>query len=714
MAFRIVRILCLIQLTTLACVDKRPSAQEPANSHADAQIESQSIFQTSVEPFISTGDVNEIQKRGVLRVLVHRVQEQFLRRSARPIIEEHELAKRLGEHLKVEVEFIPVEEFHDLIPRLLDGEGDVVAAQLTVTKSRRKRVAFTRPTLVVDEIIVGRQGKSNLPSKVEDLRGRKVTVRESSSYLETLKKLDQEHELELQIELANEERDVESLLDDVTSGKSELTVVDSHLLRVIRGYNSKIRPLFPIATNREIAWAVRKSNTELLAAANAVVMETALSLPEQKNFVGDLPEIRKNGVLRVLTVNNPMSYFLYRGQQFGFDYEMTKLLTKSLGVKLDIVVAPRYDLLIPWLLQGKGDVIASSLTQTKRRDKDVLFSDSYLEVDELIVQHEDDKPIQDLSELTDKTVHVRQSSSYFERLKKLQGEGVKLKLKVVEEDLDTEELIDRVGRKEIELTVADSNIVRLLRRMKAPVIGTLALPRSRSDTPRSSIAFAVRPSAVQLQSAINGFIKHNDKSAAFNGIRKKYFGKRGRYKKAQKLRSENSQRISPYDSVIKRYATKYGFDWRLISAQAYAESRFNPNAKSWVGAIGLMQVMPKTGASLGFKNLENINQGVHAGVKYMSRLMERFDKAIPFHTRVHFALAAYNAGLGHVFDARRLAKNRGLDPDQWFGNVEKAMLLLQQPKFAAEARHGYCRGSESVKYVAAVQEYYDAYVTVVR
>ena len=710
------RFFCALLLLGLACTDKKQarSSTSTETQLRDTGLKTPSFFESSTEQFISTEDIKAIKKRGVLRVLVHRIQEQFLQRSDIPILEDYELAKRLGAYLGVKVHFIAVDEFDALLPKLVGGEGDIVAAQLTVTEQRAKHVAFTRPTLVVDEVLVGKKGAADLPAKLEELNARTITVRKSSSYAETLQKLRREKDLGFKLQLADESRDVESLIDEVTAGKADLTVVDSHLLRVIQSHNKQIKPLFPIASGREIAWAVRKKNRGLLAAANAVVMEAALSVSHKQAFVGDLEEIHNRKILRVLMVNNPMSYFLYRGQQLGFDYEMSTLLAESLGLKLQVVVAPRYDLLIPWLLEGKGDVIASSLTQTKKRDEKVLFSQPYLKVDELIVQHEDEKPVLELKDLKDRTIYVRRSSSYFERLKRLQENGVKLNVKIVEEDIDTEELIDRVGRKQIELTVADSNIVRLLRRMKAPVIGRFVLPAGSGDKERSTIAFAVRPSSGQLHSVINQFVKRNDKGAQFNGIRRKYFGKRGRYKKAQQRRSENSQSISQYDAIIKRYASKYGFDWRLISAQAYAESRFNPDAKSWVGAVGLMQVMPRTGASLGFRNLENVNQGVHAGVKYMSRLMDRFDKTLPFRTRVHFALAAYNAGLGHVFDARRLAKSIGLNPDLWFGNVEKAILLLQQPKYAAAARHGYCRGSESVKYVAAVQEYYDAYVTVVR
>ena len=190
----------------------------------------------------------------------------------------------------------------------------------------------------------------------------------------------------------------------------------------------------------------------------------------------------------------------------------------------------------------------------------------------------------------------------------------------------------------------------------------------------------------------------------------KYFKNKRHAKKAIASNASVTGQISPYDATIKKYASKYSLDWRLLSAQAFQESRFNPLAKSWVGARGLFQVMPATGAEMGFTKLENPDVGTHAGVKYMRRMVDRFDPSLPYRQRIRFALASYNAGYGHVMDARRLAAKRGWDPDRWFGNVEKAMILLEQPRYYRKARYGYCRGSEPVQYVSNIQLLYDNYV----
>ena len=144
------------------------------------------------------------------------------------------------------------------------------------------------------------------------------------------------------------------------------------------------------------------------------------------------------------------------------------------------------------------------------------------------------------------------------------------------------------------------------------------------------------------------------------------------------------------------------------------ESRFNPRARSEAGAQGLMQVLPITATQMGFDDLRKPEVGLHAGIKYLHWLRERFELDIPVLDRIWFALAAYNAGLGHVLDARRLAEQQGLDPNRWFNQVEKAMQLLSKPKYADKARHGYVNSSEVIRYVQSIRDRYHAYLQLTR
>ena len=392
--------------------------------------------------------------------------------------------------------------------------------------------------------------------------------------------------------------------------------------------------------------------------------------------------------------------------------DLAAMVAKDLSVRLEVVVPPNHSDLIPWLLAGKGDVIAANLTVTPEREKQVAFSTRYLEVTELIVDKDDADKISRPAQLAGQAVHVRRSSSYRRTLEALKKLHKTIKIIDAPEDMGTEMLIDAVANSEIPFTLADSNFVDMMRGYQTGVIG---IPAFESDgKPQvSNIAFAMRPGSKGLKAYLDGFVKKNYRGLEYNVARKRYFGASRKIGAASKQRAALSGSLSPYDAIVKKYSARYGLDWRLMSAQAYVESRFNPRAKSWVGAKGLFQVMPRTGASLGFHDLEDPEQGTHAGIKYMDRLIKRFDKDIPLKQRVRFALAAYNAGLGHVFDARRLAAEKGWDSKRWFGNVEKAILLLQRPEYAKKARHGYCRGAEPVKYVSHIQSLYDVFVKAV-
>ena len=167
--------------------------------------------------------------------------------------------------------------------------------------------------------------------------------------------------------------------------------------------------------------------------------------------------------------------------------------------------------------------------------------------------------------------------------------------------------------------------------------------------------------------------------------------------------------LSPYDEMIRRYADQYQFDWRLLAAQIYQESRFDPTAQSWSGAQGLMQILPQTARAVGLVDIQDTETGLHAGVKYMAWLRQSLGDNLAVDDQLWFSLAAYNAGIGHVRDARALARRLGKNPDQWFDHVEQAMLLLGTRKYAKKARHGYVRGIEPVQYVSTIRSRYQAY-----
>lgn len=656
---------------------------------------------------VDTGDLDRIRTSGVLRVLVMAGGEVLLPRDGASSQDDRELAALFAQSLGVAVEPVAVERYDDLIPWLNEGKGDIIAARMAATPEREKLLTFSRPTTVVSELLIAKKGAASLPKTVADLATSTVTVRRSSSYRESLDALAAKQAPGLTIADAPEDRDTESLVHDVGTGAIALTVADSDLFDHIVAYNDDVVALFPVATGRQIAWGIRSSNPKLEAAADAFLMSRALTSHAQAHETGDLDQIEVRGSLRVLTRNNATSYFLHKGTQQGFDYELMKLFAAEQGLRLDIVVPPESDDLLPWLLEGKGDVIAAQMTVTPERQAQITFSTPYLFVDEVVVQKAGEAPLGSIADLKGKRIAVRPSSSYRRTLDRLQAANGPFTIEDAPEDLETEQLIGKVGSGELPMTVADSTIAAVELAYRTDVQTSVKLVE------QQPIAYGVRNGNPALLAALNAFVEKHYKELTYNVIRKNYFENMRAVTSGQVVEARVADQISPYDALLRRRSEEYGLDWRLMAAQAYQESRFDPQAKSWSGARGLFQVMTPTGLELGFTNLEDPEEGVHAGVKYMAKLIDQFESTLKFKQRVRFALASYNVGKGHVDDARRLAAEMGLDRDKWFGNVEKAMLRLQDPKVARKTKYGYCRGEEPVKYVSEIQTRYENYMKLV-
>ncbi|MCP4502635.1 MAG: transporter substrate-binding domain-containing protein [Deltaproteobacteria bacterium] len=673
--------------------------------------------------FVDIADLKKMQERKLLRVLTLEQRGSFLQAGG---VDDRVLVQEFASANGMQIQFLESNTLKGLFERLAKGEGDLIAARISATKERKKKIAFARPTRVIDEVIVGRQDAS--VSNFKELAGKNVKVWRNSAHVSALQKRMAKEKVEFQIEQAEAGVDDETLLAQVAAKEAEFTVADSDTFTAAQLYTPGLKILFKLREDVEIAWAVRLENPKLKAAADRFVIEKALTEHSEKVLIGDLDAIQKRGSIRMITRNNPVTYFLHRGQARGFDYDLAKLVAKKLKVRLEVVVPPEASQLISWLNEGKGDFIAASFTVNEERKKHVHFSTPYLFVDEVLVGPKVLKPAANQEELkamlAGKKVLVRKSSSYYFTLLALQKEmGTAFEITLADEGLETEEILKMVQRKKegSDFTVSDSHILAVEQTYSDDLVRIYDLTHAEKDAvdpkgkPRvgaKELAFATRKSSTKLQTFLDTFVKRTYRGLEYNVARKQYFQNKRRMLQA-KASTAHKGKISAYDDVIKKYSEKYGLDWRLMAAQAFQESRFNPKAKSWVGAKGLFQVMPATGKEMGFIDLENPDIGTHAGVRYLSKMIRAFDKKIPFKQRIRFALASYNAGRGHVLDAMRLARQQGLDPHKWFGNVEKTMLQLADRRVAKRVRHGYCRGQEPVNYVSQIQLRYDNWVKVI-
>ncbi len=648
------------------------------------------------------GDLPVLQSHGKLRVIVPSEPIAHIPKQAEPVTIDYDLARDLAEEFKLELMLVKAENYAQMVQKLLEGEGDIVAASLTITAARQEQVAFSVPYLYVDEYLIT-SASDGLPTTIEDLAGMTIGVRRSSSHYETLLDIQQQVP-SLQIHTASEKLGLEYLIDGIVRSEYQATVADEHLWRGVESYyDNMVTPLI-VAENRPIALMMRPDDVQLKTRVDEYLLAQQFTRQSQQAFTDDLPGLKERRRLRMITRNNALTYFIHRGRQVGFEYELIKEFADRHDLRLDIVIPDSHADLLSYLNEGKGDVVAAAMTITEERRAQAAFTLPYNEVDELVVVRADEDSIASLEDLAGRTVHVRASSSFYTTLVALEDSIAGLQVVPLPDDLETEDILAGVEAGRYDITLCDSNL------LDVELAYGRALKAAFSIKP-TVLGWAVRRDNPALLAALNQYVQEEKGGLFFNMMKKRYFKNRRTITRAKdSLRVDLSGRLSPYDELVKKYARQYGQDWRLITAQMYQESKFDPQATSWVGARGLMQIMPVTGRELGFTDLHDPEENIHAGVKYLSQLVNRFDSNIPIEERTRFALAAYNVGYGHVLDARRLAREKGWNPDRWFGHVEQAMRLLAKPVYHKRARYGFCRCGQPVHYVGNIQNMYDAYV----
>jgi len=687
----------LLLVTTVCGVgcSKAPPSSSSASQAANPVL----------SPPVEKRDLAALRQRGTLRILVRRFDDQDLPRHGSSIAQQREEMADFAQQLGLQPEWVYIADFNELIPALLDGRGDVIVANMTVTKSRKHKVAFTVPLDSAHEQLIA-SATNRIPKKLDELAGRTLGVQQGTTFFETA--LDLKDRIPgLKIRILPAEWTREHMLSKLAEGDIDLIIQDSNLLNHLLAGRSDISILWTFEKPRTMAWAIRKDSDRLRGALNRFLYQQCLVQEKNRIHTGDFQKIKERKVLRLIMRNNASAYFLWRGELLGFEYELASRFASSNNLRLEVVVAPTHRDMIPMLVEGEGDIVAAFLAETPERlARGVAFSRPYHYATELLVVRADDNRINTPSELAGRTVVVRRSSSYWETLRQWQKKGIDFTLRAAPETMETEEIIAKVADGTYDLTAADSHILGLEQTWRKDVRSAFPLG---DPVPHG---WVVRKGNDQLLEKINTFFNQEYRGLFYNMTYNKYFKKPREApprNRSGSLTASDGKQLSPYDEIVKNRAAQYGFDWRLICAQMYQESRFDPEAISWSGAQGLMQLMPKTAREMGFDNLKQPASGIHAGVKYLDWIRRQFSKELTDGQVIPFSLAAYNAGIGHVRDAQRLARKQGWNPDIWFGHVEKAMLLLAQPEYARHARYGYCRGQEPVRYVRQIQTRYDAY-----
>ncbi len=450
------------------------------------------------------------------------------------------------------------------------------------------------------------------------------------------------------------------------------------------------------------------------------LIQQAHDLPlEEEVPASDLANILERGVLRASTNYNSTNYFIYRGEPMGFHLELLRQFASSLGVGLEIFVSNDLDENFDCLLFGGGcDLIALDLTVTKSRRQTLQFTEPHSQTRQVLVQRKSNASTQAASDdgsiyisnqvdLAGKTVYVQRNSAYVSRLQSLMEE-IGDTIYVVEMHEDMEQLIEMVSRGDIDYTVSDEHIARLNSSYYSNI--DVHIPVSFEQ----HLSWAVKPGSVDLLDAINEWLIDFKQTRQYSSIYNKYYrNPRGVFLAKSIMHSQGGGRVSAYDHYFKQYADMIGWDWRLLASLAYQESRFDPDAVSWAGAFGVMQLMPGTAEAYDVDHDSPVAEHIRAGANYLRWLDNLLSEHIvDDQERLKFVLASYNGGIGHVLDARRLAEKYGKNPNVWKDNVDYYVLNKSKPEYYKDpvVRFGYARGSEPFNYVNEILERYAHYL----
>ncbi len=459
------------------------------------------------------------------------------------------------------------------------------------------------------------------------------------------------------------------------------------------------------------------------------------NLPMVEPVKRDLAEIKERGTLVVLAPYNSTTYFLYRGEPLGYEYELLQTFAREHGMALKMVVVTDPNSLFSLLNSGEGDIAADRLVPTSEDEANVSFTRALYHTEPALVQQEkppeaagkgteqalkpgpaDEAPEVEIqarlitkpAQLAGKTVDLPVKSPYRRTLIEL-ADSISGDIHVVEMggEIQDETLAQKVAKGEVEFTVMQSNLAELkeaeFKNLKVrPIIGG-----------SHSVAWAMRKNAPELMNEMNSWIAEKKNSAIFDRLYKKYFVDRRSY--LERVESEyltsTTGKLCPYDPLLKQYAADLNWDWRLLASQAFQESRFKPDAHSWAGAVGLLQLMPKTAQQFGVRNAHDPEDNIQGAVKFLKWLNNHWSSRIPDDgERLKFVLASYNCGVGHVEDAQRLTEKYGGNPQAW-NDVSYWLLQKSAQQYSTDpvVKFGFCRGLEPVNYVSLILARFDHY-----
>jgi membrane-bound lytic murein transglycosylase F len=591
-----------------------------------------------------------------------------------------------------EAAWIGVEEPAQLVAFLLAGHGDVINGGLPLDQQHHPGLRASLPWRTASYVAVSHSDAEI--AGVADLVNRSVAVSGESPIWGVMSRLSDGF---AQIGLVTVPGHVEHAitLEQVAAGVFDVAVAPHRLAGPLVERDPRLRIAFELVPAHPVAWQTRAGNPLLREALNEHLRREGLARYERAADAADLPEIRQRRLLRVIALHDSDGFFLDGGEPAGFEYEVVKRFAALEGLQLEVLMAPDEAQMLDWLKRGYGDLIASRVAARVALDPQIAASRVFHFVAPAVIARDDHVGVRNVADLVDRDVAVLPGSIHQRLLEALAADGRRIGLIEAPAAATPVDLIRMVGDGAIELAAIDSQYLLNARARRYAVRALFSLG---NDYPHR---WLVRSDHRSLLDAADRFLQESFRTEFYNAVYRRYF------EQGDGPRNDDAEIISPYDDIVRKYADRYDFDWRLVTAVMYVESRFDAAAISDAGARGLMQLMPRTAREMGFRELSGPEDAIHAGIRYMQVLRERFDAELPIADRTWFAIAAYNAGFERVEAARRLARESGLDPNRWFDNTE---LVILETFPAGEDRRARCRCGATAAFVREVRTHYDAYV----
>jgi len=416
-----------------------------------------------------------------------------------------------------------------------------------------------------------------------------------------------------------------------------------------------------------------------------------------------LDKIKSEKVLNVILLNAPSTYYIGTEGKKGFEYDLLKAYSHHLGVDLNITAVDTTKEAIALSKTLKAHITSAALARTPEREKLFNFGPSYFEVQEQVICHRgmlrSKKFPRDVEDLAGLNIMIGADTSYSETISSLQRDGFDLNVTLTSE-YSTEDLLAKVASNEIDCTIADSNIYAINLRYFPEIALAFAISE------REQLAWLLADNSKELESDMYSWLNTFNQSGKLAQLKDHYYSYVlfFDYYNTKIFYKRVKSRLPKYEKYFKETSIKYGIPWTLLASISYQESHWNPNAKSFTGVRGLMMLTRNTAKLLGVKNRLDPKQSIVGGTRHIKQMIKFVPKEVVNESRMKFALAAYNIGLGHIHDAQKLAKKNGLDQNSW-SDLKKVLPLLSQKKYYKTLKYGYARGGEPVRYVDSIYNY---------